>query len=345
MLAAAARRGARAAAPLAPPRLAVVPLTSLRAAFSAAASAAPSSAPSSASTSAGASACASAGAGGATTHFGFEDVPAADKSRRVAEVFSRVADTYDVMNDAMSAGLHRVWKDEFVRAAGPLAARGGARPPVLLDVAGGTGDVAFRLAAALRRSPVRHAGGGRPTVIIADINADMLRVGEARAAAAAFARGAPDGGGAEPDDEPELRWVQGDAEALPLPDASVDLYTIAFGIRNVTRVDAALADAFRVLRPGGRFMCLEFSRVTHPAAAAAYDAYSFHAIPALGAAIAGDRASYEYLVESIRRFPPQAEFAAMIRAAGFAGVTWTDLTLGVCAIHSGFKPADLPGRA
>lgn len=341
MLAAAARCVARVVAPPRSRARRVAAAGGLARAPVARASSSSSSASSSSSSSAS-----SASAAGGTTHFGFEEVPAADKSRRVAEVFSRVADTYDVMNDAMSGGLHRAWKDEFVRAAGPLVARGGARAPVLLDVAGGTGDVAFRLAAALRRSPVRHAGGARPAVIVADINADMLRVGEARAAAAAFARAGADGGAGDEDaGEPELRWVVGDAEALPLPDASVDLYTIAFGIRNVTRVDAALRDALRVLRPGGRFMCLEFARVSHPAAAAAYDAYSFHAIPALGAAIAGDRASYEYLVESIRRFPPQAEFAAMIRAAGFVGVEWTDLSLGVCAIHSGFKPALLPRRA
>jgi 2-methoxy-6-polyprenyl-1,4-benzoquinol methylase len=304
-------------------------------------------------------------AASATTHFGAATVASADKARLVAGVFEKVAASYDDMNDLMSAGLHRLWKDEFVRLAGPLAsdapppagAGAGAgsaaayAPTVLLDVAGGTGDVAFRLFEGLRASLVRPPpagaeGAAPPTVIVCDINPAMLRVGEQRARARGYgggggigsgaaAGGAPGGSGGV---QPVLRWQQGDAERLDfLADASVDLYTIAFGIRNVTRVDAALREAHRVLRPGGRFMCLEFSRVTQPLLARLYDAYSDAAIPRMGELVAGDRASYQYLVESIRRFPDQEAFADMIEEAGFRNVTYRNLTYGVCAVHSGFK--------
>ena len=231
------------------------------------------------------------------------------------------------MNDLMSASMHRLWKDEFVRMAGPLVSRG-ARRTAVLDVAGGTGDIAFRLAEVMRKSLVRTEEA--PRVIVCDINPAMLRVGEARAREAARSRPPVPG-------EPELEWVEGDAEKLPLPDACVDLYTIAFGIRNVTHVDRAIAEAYRVLRPGGRFMCLEFSHLPNAAAQAAYDAYSFNVIPALGELVAQDRASYQYLVESIRKFPDQATFANMITDAGFEDVSYTDFTMGVCAVHSGFK--------
>ena len=284
-------------------------------------------------------------------------MPAADKARMVAEVFHKVAASYDDMNDAMSGGLHRLWKDEFVRMAGPALASdgaGAAQATVLLDVAGGTGDVAFRLYDGLRRALVRAPppGVARPSVIVCDINSSMLAVGESRARNRGYysepfaaqgtpSPGAPSLGAAAAQGSsarPVLRWQQGDAERLEfLADNSVDLYTIAFGIRNVTRVDAALREAHRVLRPGGRFMCLEFSKVSNPLLARVYDAYSFGAIPLMGELVAGDRASYQYLVESIRRFPAQEDFADMIEHAGFSNVSFKNLTFGVCAVHSGFK--------
>ena len=277
----------------------------------------------------------------ATTHFGAATVAASDKARLVAGVFAKVAASYDDMNDLMSGGLHRLWKDELVRMAAPDAlvsdalragkGAGAFAPTVLLDVAGGTGDVAFRLFEGLRRALVRPPppGGAPPTVIVCDINPAMLKVGEQRARARGYV-----GGGVQP----VLRFQQGDAERLDfLPDASVDLYTIAFGIRNVTRVDAALREAHRVLRPGGRFMCLEFSRVENPLLARLYDAYSDAAIPLMGELVANDRASYQYLVESIRRFPDQEAFADMVEDAGFRHVTFRNFTGGVCAVHSGFK--------
>jgi demethylmenaquinone methyltransferase/2-methoxy-6-polyprenyl-1,4-benzoquinol methylase len=243
-----------------------------------------------------------------TTHFGFETVPEAEKARRVHGVFASVASRYDLMNDAMSLGVHRLWKDATVDW---LAPRPGMR---LLDVAGGTGDIAFRF---LRRV---H-GRGHTTVL--DMTADMLAEGRRRAEATDFA-------GA-------LDWVVGDAMALPFPDAGFDAYTISFGIRNVTRIEDALAEGFRVLRPGGRLMVLEFSRVPEPSLRWLYDRYSFNVIPALGQTLAGDRASYQYLVESIRRFPDQEAFAAMIADAGFGQVRFRNLSMGIAALHSGWK--------
>jgi 2-methoxy-6-polyprenyl-1,4-benzoquinol methylase len=246
------------------------------------------------------------------------------------------------MNDLMSAGLHRLWKDEFVRMAGPIASGRGSSSsstptpsrPTVLDVAGGTGDIAFRIVDSMRRGYTRPAS--RPKVIVCDINPAMLGVGQERARTLGYG-GAPSAGAAAADD-PEMEWMEGDAEVLAgIPDNSVDLYTIAFGIRNVTHVDAALRTAYRVLKPGGRFMCLEFSRVTVPGLAQLYDAYSFSVIPAMGGAVANDRASYQYLVESIRKFPDQDTFAGMLEEAGFQGVEYTNFTLGVCAVHSGFK--------
>lgn len=286
--------------------------------------------------------------GGEQTHFGFASVAASSKASLVGDVFHRVAARYDAMNDIMSAGVHRLWKDAFVASVGPLnsysaeSSSNGDIPELrILDVAGGTGDIAIRLADSLDASAVR--GGARSQIVICDINESMLAVGRERHAARAAAAEAAASLAATPAaaasalPRARLAWVQGDAEALPFPDASMDLYTIAFGIRNVTRVDAALREAARVLKPGGRFLCLEFSRVRNPALRAAYDAYSFSVIPAMGGAVAGDAAAYQYLVESIRRFPDQETFADMIRAAGLRGVTVTDLTGGVAAIHSAFK--------
>lgn len=243
------------------------------------------------------------------------------------------------MNDVMSGTLHRLWKDEFVRMAGPLVTPGD-RQTVVLDVGGGTGDIAFRIANSMRRSYVRPTVA--PRIIVSDINPAMLRVGEARAREG---RGGM-GGHADPLD-PTLEWLVADAEQLPLPDESVDLFTIAFCIRNVTHVEAAVAEAYRVLRPGGRFLCLEFSQVPNPLLRAAYDAYSFNVIPKLGELVAQDRGSYQYLVESIRKFPDQQAFADIISDAGFQGVKWRDFTFGVCAAHSGFKwkPAGAGGAA
>jgi demethylmenaquinone methyltransferase/2-methoxy-6-polyprenyl-1,4-benzoquinol methylase len=241
------------------------------------------------------------------THFGFQTVPEDEKAGRVHGVFSSVARRYDLMNDAMSLGVHRLWKDAMLDW---LAPRRGIRA---LDVAGGTGDIAFRL---LRRVK------GDAEVTVLDLTEAMLVEGRRRAAAEPFAD--------------RLGWVAGDAMALPFRDASFDAYTIAFGIRNVTRPEAALAEAFRVLRPGGRLMALEFSRV-NPGLRGLYDLYSFNVIPALGQALANDRDSYRYLVESIRRFPDQETFAGMIRAAGFDQVAFRNLSMGVAALHSAWK--------
>lgn len=242
------------------------------------------------------------------THFGFQTVPEHEKAGRVHGVFSSVASKYDVMNDAMSLGIHRLWKDALLDWMAP---RPGTR---LLDVAGGTGDIAFRFLD-------RVKGEGHVSVL--DMTESMLVEGRDRSEAHAFAD--------------RLDWIVGDAMALPFPDESFDAYTISFGIRNVTRIEDAIAEAFRVLKPGGRFMVLEFSRVPNDALRWIYDRYSFNVIPPLGQAIAGDRDSYQYLVESIRRFPDQARFARMISAAGFDLVKYRDLSMGVAAIHSGWK--------
>jgi demethylmenaquinone methyltransferase/2-methoxy-6-polyprenyl-1,4-benzoquinol methylase len=244
---------------------------------------------------------------GETTHFGFRTVGADQKAGLVQGVFSRVASKYDVMNDLMSAGVHRLWKDAMMDW---LAPRPGQR---LIDVAGGTGDIAFRF---LARAPGASA-------VVVDLTEPMLAEGRARAEAAAM-------GGA-------LDWVVGDAMALPFADASFDVYTISFGIRNVTRIEAALAEAHRVLRPGGRLMVLEFSRMVSAPLQWAYDRYSFNVIPVMGQIVAGDRESYQYLVESIRRFPEQEAFAAMIREAGFSQVRYRNLSMGIAALHSGWK--------
>jgi demethylmenaquinone methyltransferase/2-methoxy-6-polyprenyl-1,4-benzoquinol methylase len=247
--------------------------------------------------------------GSGTTHFGYEDVPLGEKQGRVDEVFHSVARRYDLMNDLMSAGLHRVWKQALVTMLRPSR----TRPFRHLDVAGGTGDVAFR---------VVQAGGRQTSVTVADINGGMLAVGRERAAKRA---------------EERVDFALANAEELPFADESYDGYTIAFGIRNVPRIERALAEAHRVLRPGSRFLCLEFSRVDVPGLDALYERYSFEVIPRLGELVAKDRASYQYLVESIRKFPPPGAFARMIEAAGFRRVTHRPLTGGVVAIHSGWK--------
>jgi demethylmenaquinone methyltransferase/2-methoxy-6-polyprenyl-1,4-benzoquinol methylase len=243
------------------------------------------------------------------THFGAQRVPLDAKQGMVDDVFHNVADRYDIMNDLMSLGLHRIWKDMLVAKLRPPRDRSYTH----LDVAGGTGDVAFRVAKVAQNADV--------TVV--DINSDMLRVGEARAA--------------KRRDGAEVRFVEGNAESLPLPDSAFDGYTIAFGIRNVPRIDRALAEAYRVLKRGGRFLCLEFSRVDVPGFDRLYDFYSDAAIPALGKIVTGDGAPYRYLVESIRKFPTPDQFERMISSEGFTRVEHVRLTGGVVAIHSGWK--------
>jgi demethylmenaquinone methyltransferase/2-methoxy-6-polyprenyl-1,4-benzoquinol methylase len=243
--------------------------------------------------------------------FGFKDVDASLKAGLVRGVFDRVAKNYDIMNDLMSGGVHRLWKDA-------VAARLNPQPgEVIIDCAGGTGDMARRFAKMARKAQERR-GGPDATINIIDYNAEMIMAGIER-------------GG-----EPEITWTVGDAQRLPLPDAYADAYVISFGIRNVTDIDAALREARRVLKPGGRFLCLEFSRPVTEPLAKAYDAYSFKVIPQVGEWVAKDRDAYQYLVESIRRFPDQRTFAAMIEAAGFKRVTFTNFTGGVAALHQGW---------
>jgi demethylmenaquinone methyltransferase/2-methoxy-6-polyprenyl-1,4-benzoquinol methylase len=243
-------------------------------------------------------------------HFGSRTVPLADKQALVDGVFSSVARRYDLMNDLMSFGLHRAWKDALVTAIDPPR----HRPFALLDIAGGTGDVALRAIA---------AGGAQTRVTVCDINADMLAGGRQRAAD----RGLGD----------SVTFTEANAEALPFADRSFDAATIAFGIRNVARIESALAEAFRVLKIGGKFVCLEFSAVDVPGLDRLYDLYSFNVIPALGRVVAGDAQSYRYLVESIRRFPNPHDFAAMLRAAGFGRVSHRIMTGGIVALHSGWR--------
>ncbi|MBL6427821.1 MAG: bifunctional demethylmenaquinone methyltransferase/2-methoxy-6-polyprenyl-1,4-benzoquinol methylase UbiE [Maritimibacter sp.] len=242
-----------------------------------------------------------------TTHFGYQTVDEDQKAGMVHGVFTNVASKYDVMNDVMSMGIHRVWKDAMMDW---LAPRPGQK---LLDVAGGTGDVAFRF---VNRAPGAHA-------TVCDMTEGMLIEGRKRAEAEQMAA--------------SLEWVVGDAMALPFDDNSFDVYTISFGIRNVTRIADALAEAYRVLKPGGRIMVLEFSQIPNDMMQKVYDLYSFNIIPRMGQVIANDRDSYQYLVESIRRFPDQETFAGMIRTAGFEQVKYRNLTMGIAALHSGWK--------
>ncbi|MTJ82518.1 MAG: bifunctional demethylmenaquinone methyltransferase/2-methoxy-6-polyprenyl-1,4-benzoquinol methylase UbiE [Telmatospirillum sp.] len=241
-----------------------------------------------------------------TTHFGFRTVREEEKATLVRAVFDDVATRYDLMNDVMSVGIHRLWKKSLISWLRPRA------DMTLLDVGGGTGDIAFRFRA--------HGGG---PVTVCDINHQMLSVGRDRA----IDRNLIDG----------IGWVCGDAEHLPLPDRSVDAYTIAFCLRNVTRIDQALVEARRVLKPGGRFLCLEFSQVVLPPLRALYDRYSFSVLPRVGALVAGNREAYQYLVESIRRFPVQDDLARRMEAAGLERVSYRNLSGGIAALHSGWR--------
>jgi len=248
---------------------------------------------------------------GPSATFGFRDVAADEKPRLVRGVFDSVARRYDLMNDLMSGGVHRLWKDA-------VAARLNPQPgEVIIDCAGGTGDMARRFVRMARRARERR-GGDEAMVYLIDYNAEMIAAGRERGY------------------EPDILWGVGDAQRLPLPDAFADAYVISFGIRNVTDVAAALVEARRVLKPGGRFLCLEFSRPVTEALQKAYDAYSFKVIPAVGEMVTKDRDSYQYLVESIRRFPDQQTFADMMRAAGFSRVSYTNFTGGVAALHQGW---------
>jgi demethylmenaquinone methyltransferase/2-methoxy-6-polyprenyl-1,4-benzoquinol methylase len=248
---------------------------------------------------------------GGSADFGFRSVAAEARQGLVNEVFARVADRYDLMNDVMSGGLHRLWKDDLVNWLMPPRSTAAWRH---LDVAGGTGDIALR---------VMRAAGPNASAIICDISAAMLEAGRRRLA--------------KRPESARICLLEGNAEALPIADKAVDAYTVAFGIRNVTHIDLALREAFRVLKPGGRFLCLEFSEVQVPLLDNLYDAWSFAAIPRLGKLIAGDETSYRYLVESIRRFPNQERFSAMIAAAGFERVQHRNLSGGIAALHSAWR--------
>ncbi|KAH9080229.1 UbiE/COQ5 methyltransferase [Lactarius deliciosus] len=265
---------------------------------------------------------------GSTTHFGFRTVPEESKESLVRGVFDTVASSYDLMNDAMSLGVHRLWKDSFISHLRP-----GSKGPIrCIDVAGGTGDIALRVL-----DHARETYGDRETrVDVVDINGEMLKEGQKRFKKTMY------------HNTPQIAFLEANAQALPtetFPDNTYDVYTIAFGIRNVTSIPDVLREAHRVLKPGGTFACLEFNKVTNPVLAQVYDQYSFSVIPLLGTILAGDRASYQYLVESIRRFPSQGDFAQMIADAGFAnggnfegdGGGWRDLWGGIACIHTGVK--------
>ncbi len=242
-----------------------------------------------------------------TTHFGFETILEKDKSEKVQGVFSSVASKYDVMNDVMSLGIHRVWKDAMMDWLAPI------RGQALLDVAGGTGDISFRF--------LKRASGANATVL--DLTESMLVEGRKRAETVGISG--------------QLEWVVGDAMALPFEDDSFDVYTISFGIRNVTDPQKALSEAYRVLKPGGRIIVLEFSHIPNDFLQWFYDKYSFNVIPRLGQIIASDRSSYQYLVESIRKFPKQESFMKLVNAAGFENTKYRNLTMGVACLHSGWK--------
>lgn len=246
-----------------------------------------------------------------STSFGYRRVEETERQGLVNRVFANVAERYDLMNDLMSGGLHRLWKSDFIAALNPPRGNQAFR---LLDVAGGTGDISLRYA---------RASGPNATAVLCDISPEMIAVGQRRVDEAGLSQ--------------RISFVEGNAEALPFGDREFDAYTIAFGIRNVTHIEKALSEAFRVLKIGGRFLCLEFSEVQVPILDRLYDFHSFEVIPRLGKAVAGDAESYRYLVESIRKFPNQERFATMIREAGFSRVSYRNLTGGVAAIHSGWK--------
>jgi len=263
---------------------------------------------------------------GETTHFGFQDVPLGDKQTLVNSVFHSVASRYDLMNDLMSAGLHRVWKDIMVNTLNPPRSD---RPYALLDVAGGTGDIALRALPRLVpevgivEGGIGEGGISGGGVFVCDTNQSMLEIGRARA----LDRGILNG----------VEWLGADAERLPFPERSFDLYTIAFGLRNVTGIEAALAEARRVLKPGGHILCLEFTPQVAPLLQPLYDLYSFHIVPLLGGIVTGDRDAYTYLVESIRGFPRQGELADLMVAAGLELVRYRNLTGGIAALHSAWR--------
>lgn len=240
--------------------------------------------------------------------FGYRRVDPSQKSRLVEQVFDSVASRYDLMNDLMSGGIHRLWKKKFVRLMRPSSQK------KLLDVAGGTGDIAFSYRDALDKDSF---------ITVCDINKEMLKIGRERAIDRGYLNG--------------IKWVEGNAERLPFPDRSFDVYSISFGLRNVPRIDDALHEAFRVLKPGGQFFCLEFSHVKNSTLRKIYDAYSFHVIPRIGQYIADDRDSYQYLAESIRQFPKPEELARRMKAAGFERVRIIPLSGGIAAIHTGLK--------
>ena len=243
----------------------------------------------------------------AYTHFGYQNVPEENKSGLVKEVFNNVSSKYDVMNDLMSVGIHRVWKNTLINWLAPKENQN------LLDVAGGTGDIATRF--------LNKAKSGNATTL--DMTESMLQEGTKRITNSSLSS--------------RMRWVVGDAMALPFKKNTFDIYTISFGIRNITKIDKALSEAFRVLKPGGRIMILEFSKLPNPMMQKAYDLYSFNVIPKIGEIVVGDKDSYQYLVESIRKFPDQVSFANMITEAGFENVKFRNLTFGVAALHSGWK--------
>jgi demethylmenaquinone methyltransferase/2-methoxy-6-polyprenyl-1,4-benzoquinol methylase len=245
------------------------------------------------------------------TDFGFRQVAEDEKQALVNEVFAKAAQRYDQMNDLMSAGLHRLWKDDFVNWLAPPK---GGRDYRVLDVAGGTGDIAFRIA---------RAGGSNTSITVADISPEMIAEGRNRAEHEGLSQ--------------RCQFIVGNAERLAFPDRSFDAYTIAFGIRNVTHIDQALKEAYRVLKPGGRFLCLEFSKADFPGLSQIYDAYSFTVIPAVGKVVTGDGQPYRYLVESIRKFPDPETFKAMIVAAGFSRGEHRCLMGGIVAMHSGWR--------